>query len=172
VIITKFDAVRAQLDAAIELYFVSENFIATHTLAAAAHQTLTDIVKPTGTNYPFIRSGFLNRFPQAKHNEIRKFMNKAQNFFKHADTDPNTSLNFNPDITELFLIDACAYFKDSAEYKPKNYKIFFVWTGEINKEKLKGTSFGQIAADIFENMKATNNKKLFWDTFPNLRQSP
>ncbi|MEY4729982.1 MAG: hypothetical protein RL020_1140 [Pseudomonadota bacterium] len=170
--ITKFDAVCAQLDAAIELYFVSDNFIAAHTLAAAAHQILTDIVKPKGDNPPFIKSGYLNRFPNAKHKEIIKFINNAHVFFKHAKTDPHGSLDFNPEITELFLIDACAYFKDSGEQKPKNYKIFLAWAGEINKEKAKETSLGQFAADIVEKMKATNNKKLFWDAFPNLREGP
>lgn len=74
--ITKFDAIRAQLDAAIELYFVSDNIVATHTLAAAAYNVLGDIANREDSEHPFLKSGFLETLSESEKQQLIRFLNK------------------------------------------------------------------------------------------------
>jgi hypothetical protein len=104
VTITRQDAARGQLEAAILLWFLEEHHAAIHTLAIAA-QTLIHNVgskggKPSGL-VKWIKS-------QSKAFQRRSF--EAQNFFKHANTDPNYMLRYAPDIAGIHMIDACVCF--------------------------------------------------------------
>jgi hypothetical protein len=47
-IITKLDAARRQLRTAVTLFFQHGDEVAVHTLTAAAHQILIDLLKPQG----------------------------------------------------------------------------------------------------------------------------
>lgn len=58
-------------------------------------------------------------------------LNGPENFFKHADRDPDASFEFNTDLTELLLADAMGYFRDKPALRPKHYDIFRLWVGEI-----------------------------------------
>ena len=122
--VTKFDAIRSQLDAAIEMYFVSDNAIATHTLASAAYNALRDIASRQGTPHPFIKRDYIDSLPESRRAAVIKALNEPENFFKHADRDPHDTISLDPELTELFLIDAIAYFRDSSEPRPKYYDIF------------------------------------------------
>ena len=55
----KLDAARAQIDAAIEIYFVVDNPIAFHTLTAAAYNILRDLALKEGSAHPFIKTSLL-----------------------------------------------------------------------------------------------------------------
>ncbi len=135
IIISKLDAARAQLDAAIEMYFVGDNPVAIHTLTAAAYNILRDIALKKGSEHPFIKTAFVDEYPESKHKILREFLNHPENFFKHADKDPTGVIEFDPEMTEVFLLDACAYFSDKDEPKPRYYNIFKAWHG-VPKEGL------------------------------------
>jgi len=159
--ISKFDAIRAQLDAAIELYFVTDNIVATHTLTAAAYNLLRDIAKKERSKHPFLKSGFLETLTNEESKQIKEFLNKPENFFKHADRDPNDLLPFDPEQTEIMLIDACSYFKNKNIKKPKNYKIFKAWIGEIKNSISKDSRF----LEKFIGTLKSGGKKQFWNSF-------
>jgi hypothetical protein len=110
--VSKLDAARAQIDAAIEMYFVADNPIALHILTAAAYNILRDIALKDGSEHPFIKTSFINEYPKEKQKVIREYLNRPENFFKHAERDAEASITFNPEITEILLMDACAYFRD------------------------------------------------------------
>jgi len=162
--ITKFDAIRAQLDAAIELYFVSDNVVATHALAAAAYNVLRDIANREGSEHPFLKSGFLETLSESEKQQRIQFLNKPENFFKHADRDPNDSLSFDPELTEILLMDACAYFKNSDKQKPKNYEIFKAWVGKV-KDGLPEGSDSRLFVEALIRAFKTGGKKQFWENF-------
>jgi hypothetical protein len=162
--ITKFDAIRAQIDAAIELYFVSDNIVATHTLAAAAYNVLRDLADRDGSEHPFLKSGFLKTLSESEKKQLIQFLNKPENFFKHADHDPNDSLSFDPELTEILLMDACAYFKNSDIQKPKNYEIFKAWVGKIKDDIPIGNDSRIFVETLLEAFKA-GGKKQFWEKF-------
>ena len=133
--ISKLDAARLQLDAAIEMYFVSDNPVALHTLTAAAYNILRDIAIKEGSEQPFIKTTFICEYPESKRKMLRDFINGPENFFKHADRDPTGTITFDPELTEVLLLDACAYFRDKDEPKPRYYDIFKAWNG-VPKEGL------------------------------------
>ena len=53
---------------------------------------------PMGASDYIIKDEYKKRF--------RKMIRRPQNFFKHANRDPEDSLDFNPDVTPFFIIDA------------------------------------------------------------------
>jgi hypothetical protein len=131
--ITKFDAIRSQFDAAIEMFFLSENFVATHTLAAAAYNTLRDIATRQSEEHPFLKRGYLDSLDEAERRGTLSRLNGPENFFKHANRDPDARFDFNTELTELLLTDAMAYFRDKPELRPRHYDIFRLWVGEIKE---------------------------------------
>ena len=160
--ISKLDAVRAQLDAAIELYFTSDNPIAVHTLTAAAYNVLRDIALKTGSEYPFIKTAFVDEYPGPKRPAIRKFLSHPENFLKHADLDPDALLTLNPQLTEILLLDALAYFRDKSEPKPRYYDAFKVWHG-VPKEGLSESV--KMSAEVIVGVFKSRGKKEFWALF-------
>lgn len=160
-LITKFDAIRAQLDMAIELYFLSDNIIATHTLAAAAYNALRDIAKREGAEHPFLKTEYLNSLSEPERQRTIKFLNDPENFFKHAARDPHASISFDPNLTELLLMDALAYFRTSPEPKPKYYDIFRVWVGEARKGILEDDALRTVVEAVRDAIKA-KGKAGFW----------
>ena len=156
--VTKFDAIRAQLDAAIEMYFLSENPIATHTLAAAAYNALKDIAKREGADQPFLKVQYLESLSKQERKRTLKFLNEPENFFKHSDRDPYASITFDPSMTELLLMDALAYFRTSTVPKPKYYDIFRVWVGEVRE----GASVDKAFVEAVRDSLKSKSKAEFW----------
>jgi hypothetical protein len=94
--ITKLDAATRQMNTAIELYFHELDEVSIHTLAAAAHNLLTDLssAAPQQTVIQrYIRPGKLREFENA--------IRAPQNFLKHADRDPAATLDLDLHATEL-----------------------------------------------------------------------
>jgi len=159
--LTKLDAIRAQLDAAIELFFTSDNVVATHTLAAAAYNTFKDIAKREGAQHPFIKTEYLHSLPDEEQDRMHKFLYEPENFFKHADRDPTGEILFNPELTELLLIDACAYFKSGEIERPKNYGPLIVWAGKT-KESIPEDSALRVFVDTAREALKAKGKREFW----------
>ncbi|WP_459722809.1 hypothetical protein [Sideroxyarcus sp. TK5] len=161
---TKIDAIRAQLDAAIELFFTSDNAVATHTLAAAAYNALKDIAKREGAEHPFIKTEYLQSLPAEERGRMHKLLHEPENFFKHADRDPTGEILFNPELTELLLIDACAYFSSGEIQRPKHYGALIVWTGKT-KGSIPEDSELRIFVDTVMEALKSNGKREFWVMF-------
>lgn len=160
--INKFDAIRAQLDAAIELYFISDNIVATHTLTAAAYNLLKDIAKHEGVEYPFLKSGYIQSLPDEQQKTTMRFLNEPENFFKHADRDSYEVLSFNSELTEIMLMDACSYFKNSTESPPKYYDAFKVWVGRIKDSSSIDDETAKLI-ELFRDALKAKGKKEFWN---------
>ena len=138
----KLDAARRQLKTAICLYIHEGDPISIHTLTAAAYNVIRDINKRRGG-----KSMFVKRVDIVKPQHIKEFqrkLNEAENFFKHADRDPDGTLKFKPDITEYLILDACfKYYELTGETIPAcdhfvrwfmlNHPNLFVLTPEEEK---------------------------------------
>jgi hypothetical protein len=99
--VSKLDAARRQLKCAIELWFTEKDQISIHTLICAAHQIIHDINKiKTGKPLLFSTEMIVPEYRQKWIDAVRKHMN----FFKHADEDPNEVADFDPVISELFIL--------------------------------------------------------------------
>jgi hypothetical protein len=159
--VAKFDAIHAQLDAAIELFFLSDNFIATHTLAAAAYNALKDIGKKQHEEHPFLKRGFIETLPESERVRVITFLNGPENFFKHADRDHDETIDFDTDLTEILLMDAMAYFRDKPSLRPKHYDVFRLWVGAIRKETIPDDFLRELVEAFASNMKSKGRLE-FW----------
>lgn len=69
--------------------------------------------------------------PQSVRPEKRKFvadlMNATQNFFKHADRDPEAILDFYPDATPFYIVDAALMCEALQGHSSAAGKAFHVW---------------------------------------------
>jgi len=99
--ITKLDAAERQLLEAIRLFFEERDPVCVHTLAAAAVGVLDDLARSKGMSRPLRDSA---RIAPEHRNDWIAAINAAQNFFKHADRDPDASLEFRPGTTAFLMI--------------------------------------------------------------------
>ena len=114
--ISKIDAAKRQIETAICLWFHSGEPVSIHTLIAAAHQILHDIGKKR--HITTLLRGAQQIRPESRKN-FQKIINRYENFFKHADRDADSLLDFNPVATELYLLDAVLTYENlTQEYAP------------------------------------------------------
>ncbi len=59
--------------------------------------------------------------------EVRSKLVEAQNFFKHADKDPDELFDFNPAVTELLILDACLLYEELVSHKDPLLTVYRVW---------------------------------------------
>lgn len=124
--IGKLDAARRQLNVSIRLFFERRDVIAIHTLAAAAHQILSDLAAERGQDIlGIIKNNPLLR-PEKKKEWIES-VNFAQNFFKHADRDPSEILEFRTAITPFFLLDAVQLYGQLTGGLPTEQYVYLAW---------------------------------------------
>src|SRR5205807_2587334 len=79
------------------------DLVAVHTLAAAVQELLRDLGRSRGIKSIFKDSDLIR--PERK-KEVTNLFNEAQNFFKHADRDPDKQLKFYSEATQFYLLDA------------------------------------------------------------------
>ena len=163
--ITKLDAAKRQLEMAIRLYFNEADPVSIHTLASAAHIILSDLNKKCAGK-PMIVSDFLVKDKFKK--EIRKKINEAKNHFKHADKDPETTIDFRPGVNDFVLFDACEKYIELTSEKPPYFIIFRGWFsykypdsvifphGQNEQIKKNMTVFGDNKAEYFSAMLAVS----------------
>ncbi len=124
VIITKLDAARRQLETAIRIYFHEGDVVALHTLTGAAHEVLYDLCSKMKIK-SFVKDPTFVK-PEKK-KEYLGMIGRSENFFKHADRDPHAQLNFNPQESEMLLLDACMLYKALTADQPFLLRTFHVW---------------------------------------------
>ncbi len=122
--IDKLDAARRQLESAIELFFHDKDVVSQHTLVMAAHTILYDIAKKRGVGGS-LREPTVGT-PEERTHAINSFR-LPQNFFKHADQDPQGRLRFSPSITQFVIFDAGRLFVLLAGEPTRSMKVFLMW---------------------------------------------
>lgn len=103
--VTQLEAAESQLATAIEIFFADGNDIAIHTLARAAHEILGRLSAQKNLQRGVIEEGLKNVKPEIRKTVTTK-VDKAKNYFKHGDTNPEETLSWEPKVTEYFIWDA------------------------------------------------------------------
>jgi hypothetical protein len=139
--LTKLDAARRQLVTAVHLYVADEDAVAIHTLTEAAHQILMNLKGRQGE--PTLKErviGLASTPEQA--GEIQRALNAPRNFFKHADSDGDRTLDFKPSQTYLYLASACWLYRElTGEVVPQLFAYSqWYWLGP-------GREFGDYNTD-------------------------
>lgn len=103
--ISKLDAGRRQLRTAITLWFNGGDPVAIHTLAFAAYEVLHYLSQkrdPSRQDLIFDSAWVKTEFRRHWNQKVRK----EANFFKHADRDGDSVIEFDPSFSEYFLLFA------------------------------------------------------------------
>ena len=125
--ISKLDAARRQLETGIRLYFKNSDPVSIHTLIAASYNVVRDINKKRGGTPLLAKDVILDYIKEGHEKEVRNKINAAENFFKHADSDHNEVIDFNPEQSEFLILEACStYFKITGD-DPVLFKIYRMW---------------------------------------------
>jgi len=136
--INKLDAGTSQLREVIKLFFEKRDPISVHTIAGAASHLLYNLCQHEGVeNYvrgnPHIRAD--------KKGQWISLVNEAQNFFKHADKDPNSDFDFNPKLTELLIFDACLSVEGLTGSMFSEAQVFTIWFSAKHPDMVLEGSF-------------------------------
>ena len=139
--ISKMDAARRQLTVAIELYFRGFDAISIHTLSAAARNVLDNLCAHRGIEVQIRLDNLLNEIIRPEHHKtVRQKFREPENFFKHADRDPERMLRFNPDSTEYMILEAVESYTSLTRELPPMLLAFRTWWMLHNQELLNNTS--------------------------------
>jgi hypothetical protein len=100
--LTKIDAARRQLKTALELWFADAEPVSIHQLAFAAYEVIHFVAKSKDPNTELIFDSFIIKDEARK--KWRAILAEESNFFKHADRDPDGSIEFAPDHSKIFIV--------------------------------------------------------------------
>jgi len=92
-----------QLDSAIRLLFNAGDVVSVHTLASAASTIFRNLLTAAGQET--WRAAIIDGYPGREKDAI-ELLNRAQNFFKHADVDPDGELDFDESENDQVIIVA------------------------------------------------------------------
>lgn len=125
--ISKLDAAKRQLETVIRLYFSSGDPVSIHTLAAAAYNVIRDVTAKRGAEPMMLKDQMIEYVKPEYKQMFREKVNEAENFFKHADRDHEATLDFNPDMSELLILDACLQYQRLTGELPPLFLIYRGW---------------------------------------------
>jgi hypothetical protein len=160
--VSKTDAARRQLETAIRLWFNDGEPVSIHTLTAAAHQLVHDLGKARGV------SAILRDLSAAKpeyKKKIQQIISKSENFFKHADRDPDELLDFNPESTEVYIMDAAMTYEALTSERPHILRAYQMWMTIKHPEILREEYRVQMQAAIKDPMLSNIGKQEFFTLY-------
>ncbi len=124
--LTKLDVVQRQLRTAVRMFFENRDAVSTYTIAAAVEGVLAGLLKRQGKLHPFRESDFIKNGMEAEFNRI---LNEPQNFFKHANTDPDSVLEFPAMALEHPLFQCVVLYNIYRGRDLREGFLFFIWFG-------------------------------------------
>ena len=161
--ITKLDAARRQLETAVILWFHEGDPVSIHTLAAAAYQILYDLNKKRGGD-PMMKDAKIIRPECLK--ECHRIFAKWENFFKHADQDPSETLQFPPQVTRTFILDAIAKYNEMAHEERPLFRLFNFYMVFTEPRFFRDDNFvKRFQAEVAPNIPAGITKREFFHDF-------
>lgn len=135
--INKLAAARRQLETAIQLHFTNADPVSARTLAGAAYGLVQDVNARRGGNTDMLKD--LGQWlPKEVAKEFNTHKNRAENFLKHANNDPDAELTLDIRWTEVLLFDASRKFCElTGQYRPLML-LAMVWFWRCYPELLEG----------------------------------
>src|SRR5712692_11905589 len=91
--ISKLEAAKRQLETAINLYFSEGDPISIHTLTSAGYNIIRDVSEKQGRSL-IVKDLAVSVAKPEFRKMVRDELNRAENFFKHADRDHANTLEF------------------------------------------------------------------------------
>jgi len=133
--VTKLDAARRQLEFAIEAHFEGRDPFAIHSVVAAAFGILRGLANRAGT----VRAheALKDHIRPGMEREYWAYMNRASNFLKHADRDPDESLEgINEEINDPSIFMAALYYTDLKGSATGAISVYTWWYAALHPSVL------------------------------------
>jgi hypothetical protein len=171
VYISKLDATKRQLDFAIKLFFHDGDIVVRHTIIAAAHGILNDILKKRD------EKGLVFSWETIRKDKIKEVtvkMKEAQNFFKHADRSGEElkTLEFNPSLTDFFIFDACEMYKKLSREQVPLHFLYDIWFSSKYPNLLEDAGCKKKLEDLsFAWKLSVENRMTYFNLLPELEKS-
>jgi len=124
IMLTKLGSAERQLTEAIHLFFEERDPLAIHTLAGAAGRVTADLMKARGLP-SLLRNGAM--IVPERRAEVMAEMFAPENFLKHADRDPEATLEFNPEVTAFFIFAAVIELESLTQQQFLAGSLFKTW---------------------------------------------
>jgi hypothetical protein len=124
--VTKIEAAQRQLRTAIALFFQDGDDICVHTLVAAARQILMDLLHREGKESLIAESREL-LIEEEGQKQFRIAIAAAENFFKHANRDPDASLEFKAEQTHFLLVECADAYRTLTGRYLRELVAFLAW---------------------------------------------
>jgi hypothetical protein len=123
--VTKLEAARRQLATAIDLWFNEKDTVSSHTLAFAAYEIIDAVTRKMGRTTSLLYDA--KYIPEDKREEVKSFVRKSPNFFKHGSRDPLATIDFRPESTQFFILFSIAGIESINLPRNKHELAFVTW---------------------------------------------
>jgi hypothetical protein len=166
--ISKLDASKRQIEIAIRLFLNDIDNISTHTLAAAGHELLRDLLKKQGSG-SFLKDEFLTMVKPKYRIKYKQKINEAENFFKHANRDHDKLLKYIFFETEILLYDACRMYKILTLENCPLMSVYCMWYFTKYPDHMLDEKGRESATILAEELSLDHTKKYqFLDLLPRI----
>lgn len=158
--ISKLDASKRQLRAAINLFITQEDQVSCHTLACAAYEILEVLAKAKGTKSA--REQAIEMVDPKYKDEVYKSIHAAENFFKHSKSDRNETIEFDPSSTEVIIWDAANLYKEITSEIDGLFAAFNLWMqAEYPEVFILNSDMARLHKDFFSRYDHKNRSLFF-----------
>ena len=148
--LTKIEAARREINAAIRMYFANEDPLAIHSITAGGMQLIQDLGEKQDKRLGIELGMHLIR--EERQDEVRILLRKPQNFIKHSDRlgQENAVLDFHPAAVESYLLIAAVSYKELTGMDTPETRTFAVWV-QLREPNLMMPSIYKTLAEDFHN---------------------
>jgi hypothetical protein len=143
--ISKIDVACRHLDTAIALWFQESDPVSIHLLACASHQIIHDVIHSRGGDDPLFDSPYIKPEFKAK---AKKAFHQHYNFLKHADREPEASMEFDSSAPQYFIIFSAIGLEQLGIKNNLLRFAFFLYFGFHNPEFMGEDGFKSFAKDF------------------------
>jgi hypothetical protein len=120
------EAARRQLRMAINLWVDDGDPVVIHALAYAAYAVLHDLGRKRDPKWRDLLFD-ADMIKADRRKEWNQLIRKEANFFKHADRDGDSVIEFNPELSEFFILCAIIALEVCGESKDELESTFLLW---------------------------------------------
>jgi hypothetical protein len=172
--VSKLDAARRQLRTAIRLWFMEDDPVSVHTLAAAAHEIVHTLFRRKGHKGLLFDSDVIK---DEYRSEAAKLIKSSATFFKHAQKDPEAIIQFDPVINEALLFFATIGIRQIDQASGEEEEIFLHWLA-IHRPDISamGKIFEErLPIETLQDVRSMNRRQYFEEAvavYRRLKQSP
>jgi hypothetical protein len=157
-VITKIEAAQHQLRTAITLWFNEGDEISIHALAFSAYEVMHTLSKRRN---PYRRDLLFDTvlIKDEYRSDFNIQLKKSASFFKHANRETETEIEFVPEISEMFIFYALAG-RELCGHPQSMEESAYLWWIQLNKPSMltdKGRKFttDHVPPDVLDHLRTT-----------------